>query len=96
MATVLPGSPPTFNKNDVPATVKALCAYTRNMQENINFMLGQLKKNAEEMGKTINSQGEAISSLQTAVGGLQGSVGTLSSQYNNLAVRVAALEQKIT
>ncbi|MGE4483983.1 MAG: hypothetical protein AB7C97_02590, partial [Oscillospiraceae bacterium] len=44
MATILPGSPPTFNKADVSGTVKALCNYTRTMQENIDFTLGQLRK----------------------------------------------------
>lgn len=44
MATVLPGSPPAFNKNDVSGTVKALCNYTRVLQENLDFLLGQMKK----------------------------------------------------
>ena len=44
MATTLPGSPPSFDRNDVNGTVKSLCNYTRNLQENLDFMLGQLQK----------------------------------------------------
>lgn len=96
MATILPGSPPTFNKNDVIGTVKSLCNYTRSMQENLDFLLGQMKKNMEETNKTVSSQGEAIKSLQNALTSVQNSLSTLSSNYNSLAARVAALEQKIT
>lgn len=96
MATIFPGSPPTFNKNDVSGTVKSLCNYTRSMQENLDFLLGQMKKNMEETNKTVSSQGEAIKSLQNALASVQNSLSTLSSNYNSLAARVAALEQKIT
>ena len=44
MATVLPGSPPAFNPNDVEATVKALCNYLRGFQENTDYLFGQLQK----------------------------------------------------
>ena len=44
MATTLPGSPPSFDRNDVNGTVKSLCNYTRNLQENLDFRLGQLQK----------------------------------------------------
>ena len=96
MSTILPGSPPTFNKNYVSGTVKSLCNYTRSMQENLDFLLGQMKKNMEKTNKTVSSQGEAIKSLQNALASVQNSLSTLSSNYNSLAARVAALEQKIT
>lgn len=91
MATILPGSPPSFNRNDVNGTVKALCSYTRSLQENLDFMLGQLQKSMESSIEGLNSK---TSSLQTAVSGVQSSVSTLGNQYNSLAARVTALEQK--
>lgn len=96
MATILPGSPPSFDRNDVTGTVKALCNYTRNLQENIDFMLGQLQKSVTAAQSSIEGLNTKTSSLQTTVSSLQGSVGTLGTQYNQLAARVTALEQKIT
>ena len=43
MASILPGSPPAFQKSDVESTVKALCAYTRNQHETLDYMLGQIR-----------------------------------------------------
>lgn len=94
MATILPGSPPSFNRNDVNGTVKALCSYTRSLQENLDFMLGQLQKSMTSMESSLEGLNSKTSSLQTAVSGVQSSVSTLGNQYNSLAARVAALEQK--
>lgn len=94
MATILPGSPPSFNRNDVNGTVKALCSYTRSLQENLDFMLGQLQKSMTSMESSIEGLNSKTSSLQTAVSGVQSSVSTLGNQYNSLAARVTALEQK--
>lgn len=94
MATILPGSPPSFNRNDVNGTVKALCSYTRSLQENLDFMLGQLQKSMTSMESSIEGLNSKTSSLQTAVSGMQSSVSTLGNQYNSLAARVTALEQK--
>lgn len=94
MATILPGSPPSFNRNDVNGTVKALCSYTRSLQENLDFMLGQLQKSMTSMESGIEGLNSKTSSLQTAVSGVQSSVSTLGNQYNSLAARVTALEQK--
>lgn len=94
MATILPGSPPSFNRNDVNGTVKALCSYTRSLQENLDFMLGQLQKSMTSIESSIEGLNSKTSSLQTAVSGVQSSVSTLGNQYNSLAARVTALEQK--
>lgn len=94
MATILPGSPPAFNRNDVNGTVKALCSYTRSLQENLDFMLGQLQKSMTSMESSIEGLNSKTSSLQTTVSGVQSSVSTLGNQYNSLAARVTALEQK--
>lgn len=96
MATILPGSPPSFNKNDVSGTVKALCSYTRTLQENLDFMLGQLQKSMTGMESSIEGLNSKVSSVQSTLNGVQNSVATLGNQYNQLAARVTALEQKIT
>ena len=108
MATTLPGSPPSFDRNDVNGTVKSLCNYTRNLQENLDFMLGQLQKSMTAIQTSVEGLNSKVSSLQTSVEGLnskvsslqttlsgvQQSVSTLGSEYNKLAARVTALEQK--
>ena len=94
MATILPGSPPSFDRNDVNGTVKSLCNYTRNLQEKLDFMLGQLQKSVTSMQSSVEGLGTRVSSLQTTLSGVQQSVSTLGSEYNKLAARVTALEQK--
>lgn len=94
MATILPGSPPSFDRNDVNGTVKSLCNYTRNLQEKLDFMLGQLQKSVTSMQSSVEGLNSKVSSLQTTLSGVQQSVSTLGSEYNKLAARVTALEQK--
>lgn len=96
MATVLPGSPPSFDRNDVSGTVKALCSYTRNLQENLDFMLGQLQKSMTSIQSGVDGLNTKVSSVQTTLSGVQQSVAELGTNYNKLAARVTALEQKIT
>lgn len=96
MATILPGSPPSFNKNDVSGTVKALCSYTRTLQENLDFMLGQLQKSMTGMESSIEGLNSKVSSVQSTLNGVQNSVAALGNQYNQLAARVTELEQKNT
>lgn len=94
MATILPGSPPSFDRNDVNGTVKSLCNYTRSLQEKLDFMLGQLQKSVTSMQSSVEGLNSKVSSLQTTLTGVQQSVSTLGSEYNKLAARVTALEQK--
>ena len=94
MATILPGSPPSFDRNDVNGTVKSLCNYTRSLQEKLDFMLGQLQKSVTSMQSSVEGLDTRVSSLQTTLSGVQQSVSTLGSEYNKLAARVTALEQK--
>lgn len=96
MATVLPGSPPSFDRNDVSGTVKALCSYTRNLQENLDFMLGQLQKSMTSVQSSVDGLNTKVSGVQTTLSGVQQSVAELGTNYNKLAARVTALEQKIT
>lgn len=96
MATVLPGSPPSFDRNDVSGTVKALCSYTRNLQENLDFILGQLQKSMTSIQSSVDGLNTKVSGVQTTLSGVQQSVAELGTNYNKLAARVTALEQKIT
>ena len=96
MATILPGSPPSYNRNDVAGTVKALCSYTRTLQENLDFQLGQFKKDIATIKGDIEGLNGTIGTLQNALSGVQNSLSELGTQYNQLAARVAALEQKNT
>ena len=93
MATTLPGSPPAFDRNEVAGTVKRLCSYTRNLQESLDFMLGQIKRDLETQGKQLEAQGESITSMKKTISGLQESVNALGTNYTKLAARVSALEQ---
>lgn len=101
MATVLPGSPPAFDKNDVSATVKALCNYTRVLQENLDFLLGQMKKEITAIQQDVTSLSGKLSAAQTAISGLQSnleglsaSVTAQSAQLKSLSDRVSALEHQ--
>lgn len=95
MATILPGSPPSFNRNDVSGTVKALCSYTRSLQENIDFLLGQLQKSVQTMQGDVEGLTTKMDTMQNTLSGVQNNVSTLGNQYNQLAARVTALEQKV-
>lgn len=95
MATILPGSPPSFNRNDVSGTVKALCSYTRSLQENIDFLLGQLQKSVQTMQGDVEGLTTKTDTMQNTLSGVQSNVSTLGNQYNQLAARVTALEQKV-
>ena len=99
MATVLPGSPPDFNKNDVSGTVKSLCNYTRILQENLDFLLGQMKKEITTIQENITGIQNRISTLQNSVSGIQSdlegvesSISVQSIQIQELSDRVSALE----
>ncbi len=81
MATTLPGSSPSFDRGDVSGTVKRLCSYTQNLQENLDFMLGQIRKDMAETKQAVSSQGSAVNAMQNS--------------YNALVARVEALEQKV-
>lgn len=89
MATILPGSPPAFNKNDVEGTVKNLCAYTRNQHETLDYMLGQFKSEFSKLQAAIEEQSKTIATLQTS---LVSALELIDEQYNELNARVTALE----
>lgn len=92
MATILPGSPPAFNRRDVALTVKQLCSYSHGMHETLDFQLGQIKRELEVHDGKIKAHDEAIASMQRAILTLQEDVNDLETKYNRLSARVAALE----
>lgn len=93
MATILPGSPPGFNKENVPGTVRAICSYLRTLHDNVDFQLGQLKKTQEAQQGKIEALEKKVSSLESSLAKAQESIGTLQTNYDTLAARVTALEQ---
>ncbi len=54
MATVLPGSPPGFDRGDMAGTVRAVCGYLRTLHDNVGFQLGHLQKTVEGQQKVID------------------------------------------
>lgn len=91
MATILPDSPPAFDKNNVDGTVKALCAYNRNMHETMDYLLGQMEKDMDRLKNLITEQGKTITTLQTS---MASALQLMNQQYTELNARVSALEQK--
>lgn len=47
MKAIIPLSPPGYRQNNLPGSVKELYAYVRNLQEQLDFTLGQLQKGVE-------------------------------------------------
>lgn len=92
MATVLSKSPPTYNGNDVPRTVRSVVEYLRYLHENMDYLIGQLKKKDTETEATISSMKETLSSMQSAISSIEQEIGTIESNYMALEARVAALE----
>lgn len=89
MATILPGSPPAFNRNDVEGTVKALCAYVRNLHETLDYTLGQFEKELTKIKDGDAQRDTKITNLQT---GLVSALNLMNEQYTELNTRVSALE----
>ncbi len=94
MATVLPGSPPGFNKENIAGTVKAICGYLRTFHDNVDFQLGQIKKSLESHAKSVEALEKKVQSLENGLGQAEKTIGTLQSNYNSLSARVAALEKQ--
>lgn len=89
MAAILPGSPPSFHRNDVEGTVKALCDYSRNMHDTLDYMLGQMEKELSQIKDAGAERDTKIANLQT---GLVSALELMNQQYTELNTRVSALE----
>lgn len=81
MATVLPGSPPAFDRNNVEGTVKSLCAYVRNLHETLDYTLRQFEKELTKIRDGDAQRDEKIINLQT---GLTGVLSLMNEQYTEL------------
>lgn len=53
---VLPTKPPAFDRNDVEGTVKKLCDYNIQLQEQLDFQLAQTNKMLSEFIKALDNQ----------------------------------------
>lgn len=89
MATILPGSPPAFNKNDVESTVKALCVYVRNLHETLDYTLGQFEKELTAIKSADAARDARIANLQNS---MASAIQIMNEQYTELNARVSALE----
>lgn len=94
MATVLPGSPPGFDREDIAGTVRALCGYLRTLQDNLDFQLGQLRKSVESHGKSMEALEKRVQTLETGLEQVQRAMGTLQADCDKLSARVSALDGK--
>lgn len=47
----LPTKPPVFEENDVPGTVKKVCDYLIQLQEQLDFSLEQMQKMLQAIKK---------------------------------------------
>lgn len=49
----LPVKAPTFDKNDIPGTVKKICDYQIQLQEQLDFQLEQMNKTLAAIQKAL-------------------------------------------
>ena len=82
MANVIPGVPPSYNKNDLQGTVKALCNYIRSYQENVDFILSQIRKDTSNEGitETLEEIEEQLSEHEIKIKSLQDDMSVLGSE----------------
>lgn len=92
MATVLSKSPPTYNGNDVPKTVRSVVEYLRYLHENVDYLIGQLKKKDTETEATLSTISNKLSDMQSTISSIEGEIETIESNYSALEQRVSALE----
>lgn len=53
---VLPTKPPSFDRNDVTGTVKKLCDYNLQLQEQLDFQLAQMNKILDALQKALGGK----------------------------------------
>lgn len=67
MASVLPGSPPGFRRDDLAGSVRALCGYMRTLQENVDFALGQQQRRLDAAEGAMGAMQETMAALKNAL-----------------------------
>ena len=70
MAKIIPGVPPAYDGTDLRGTVKKLCDYMRIFQENVDFQLVQLKKEADSIGEELEDIKDALNEHELNIGAL--------------------------
>lgn len=53
---VLPTKPPAFDRNDVAGTVKKLCDYNLQLQEQLDFQLAQMNKTLSAISQALGKK----------------------------------------
>lgn len=96
MATILSKSPPPNNPNDVGGTVKNISNYLIYLHENLDYLIGQLKKADSETSAALEKMSGNLSELSGTVSSLGSELNALRQSYSLLEQRVAALENAST
>lgn len=52
----LPIKAPAFDKNDIPGTVKRICDYQIQLQEQLDFQLAQMNKTLSAISEALGGQ----------------------------------------
>lgn len=55
MANIFPGSPPGYDREDLPGTVRALCVSLRSLYENAGLQIGYTQKVMAELEKRVEA-----------------------------------------
>ena len=63
MKAIIPLSPPSYKQGNLPGNVKDLCAYARNLQEQVDFYLGQLQKACEDANEAVEQIQKGVESI---------------------------------
>lgn len=96
MATILSKSPPPNNPNDVGGTVKNISNYLIYLHENLDYLIGQLKKADSETAAALEEMSGNLTQLSGTVSSLGNNLNALQQSYSLLERRVAALENAST
>lgn len=63
MKAIIPLSPPSYKQGNLPGNVKDLCAYARNLQEQVDFYLGQLQKACADADAAMEQIQKGVDSI---------------------------------
>ncbi len=94
MGNMLSSSPPSFRRGDVDGTVRALCNYTSSLQEDLDYMLLQLRKRMDAAEESTTALTSKLSEITSSLSKASSKLERLEDDYNKLATLVTALEGK--
>lgn len=55
MAKILPKQPPPYDPKNLPADVKAVMEYERQLYEQLDYLFGQLQRTSAELSDRIST-----------------------------------------